>query len=236
VATQEPVAQPAVEPSAPQAPAIAKPAVVPAPTVNVVEHPIARHALTALRNRDTLPGQFRVFANQLLLVLAIEATRNLPTRDELVQTVSGSCVGRTMGKPVVLLSLDRHCLGLAHQVADLIPNVAIGTISLERVGNGSGFEPRLHLRNAPAFNTAHVVLFDPVVTTGLSAGMAVDFLHRSGATEITLLSFLISSVALERVQAARSGLTVWTAGVETEVDSRRGAFSSLGNFGERLYG
>src|SRR5580693_50087 len=81
----------------------------PPPTnIHVVEHPVAQHALTALRNKHTPTKQFRVFSNQLLVLMALEATRTLPTREELVETPADSHVARALGKPVIFLSLTRQ--------------------------------------------------------------------------------------------------------------------------------
>jgi len=204
--------------------------------VNVVEHPIAAHALTNLRSRQTAPEQFRTFSRQLLVLLALEASRTLPTRDEAVETGAGTCPGRVLAKPVVLLSLSRHALGLAHELASVIPDLVVGTISLGEGSNGQPFSPRLHLVNAPALSDARVILFAPVVATGLSASVALDLLRRSGASEVTLLSFLVSAIGLERVQGAWPELIVWTAAVDTEWDAKRGPRPGLGDFGERLYG
>jgi uracil phosphoribosyltransferase len=209
---------------------------VPAPVnVNVLAHPIARHALTALRNKHTPTKQFRMFSNQLLVMLAIEATRTLPTREEPVETPADSHLGAALGKPVVFLSLTRHGLGLAHSLADFIPGVSIGAISLGHGSSGQPLEPRLHLANAPLLTDARVILFDPVVGAGFSAGSALHLVRRSGASDITLLSFLISSPGLKRIQATIPGLTVWTAEIEQELDPKRGPLPGLGNFAERLY-
>jgi uracil phosphoribosyltransferase len=204
--------------------------------VNVVEHPVAQHALTALRNKDTLTKQFRMFSNQLMVLLAIEATRTLPLREEPVKTPAASHVGNALGKPVVFLSLTREGLGLAHTLADYIPEVSIGSITLDHGNTGKPNEPRLHLVNAPVLTEARVILFDPVVGAGFSAGSALHLIRCSGASDVSLLSFLISSPGLKRVQAAIPGLTVWTAAIEPELDARRGPLPGLGNFSERLYG
>jgi uracil phosphoribosyltransferase len=262
-------AAPAANPTTVSPPAVNPPAVAvskPMPNppaakkVNVAEHPLAQHALMALRNKHTAPAQFRRISNQLLVLLAIEATRSLPTRDDLVETATGAEVtsppwprspnarddaakshstthtGQVLAKPVVLLSLTRHGLGLAHNLTDLIPDLLVGTISLDRTGDNPGAEPRLHLINAPALGDARVILFDPVVATGASASQALNFLRRSGATDITLISFLVSFQGLSRVQTTLPDLAVWTAGIDNEWDSKRGSLAGLGNFGARLYG
>jgi uracil phosphoribosyltransferase len=209
----------------------------PPPTnINVAEHPVAQHALTSLRNKHTPSKQFRVYSNQLLVMLALEATRTLPTRAEPVETPADSHMGSALGKPVIFLSLTRQGLGLAHTLADFIPGMSIGSINMDYSGKGKLPEPRLHLVNAPMLSDARVIIFDPVVGAGFSASSALHLIHASGASDISLLSFLISFPGLKRIQAAIPGLTVWTAAIEQELDPKRGPLPGLGNFAERLYG
>ena len=137
--------------------------------VNVVEHSVAQHALTGLRNKHTATKQFREFSNQLLVLMAIDATRTLPTRSEAIETPADCHLGAVLDKPVIFLSLTRHGLGLAHGLADFIPEMSIGSINLDHSSKGKPLEPRLHLVNAPALNDAMVILFDPVVGSGFSA-------------------------------------------------------------------
>lgn len=226
-------------PSLPAAPVAPAPVIAAAPLAkknNVAEHPLAQHALTILRNKQTEPAQFRQISNQLLVLLALEATRNLPMRDEPVETRSNSHTGQVLAKPVIFLSVTRHGLGLAHNVADFFPGMLVGTVTLERKNENAAPEPRLHIVNAPALSDAKVILFDPVVTTGASATLALNFIRRSGATDVSLVSFLVSFAGLSRLQTALPDLTVWTAGIDHEWDSKKGPMPGLGNFAERLYG
>ena len=204
--------------------------------MHLAEHPLAQHALMALRNKHTAPAQFRQLCNQLLVLLTLEATRDLPTKDDLIETSSTTHTGRVLAKPVIFLSITRHGLGLAHNVADFFPGTLVGTVTLERKGDNPGVEPRLHIVNAPALSDARVILFDPVVASGMSASLALNFIRRSGAVDITLVSFLASFPGLSRLQTALPDLLVWTAGIDSEWDPKRGPMPGLGNFAERLYG
>jgi uracil phosphoribosyltransferase len=208
----------------------------PARKVNVTEHPIAQHALTVLRNKRTASAHFRVVSNQLLALLVLEATRSLPTRDESVETSAGSQSGRALVKPVVFLSLARHGLGLAHSMVEFFPDLQVGTITLEPGKEGQPPKPRLHLVNAPALSDARVILFDPIVSNGLSLGVALNLLRRSGATDISLLSFVVAFPEPGGIQAAFPDLTVWTVAVEDDAGANPGLKAGLGNFAERLYG
>ena len=204
--------------------------------VHVVEHPIAQHALTVLRNKHTLPEPFRRASHQLLAILAAEATRTLPLREEAIETPAADHVGRLIARPVVFLSLTRHGIGLAHDIAAVVPDISIGAISLERPHRDQPLEPRLSLVGAPPLDAVRVLLFEPVVSGGLSATLALKHLRGSGATDLALLSFVASAPGLDAVLADVPDLTVWTAAVDPEWDPKRGTLPGLGDFARRLYG
>ena len=201
--------------------------------VNVAAHPAAQHALSLLRSKPTQAWEFRTTCNQLLMLLAMDATRSLPLRDRTIETNHGAQPGHALAKPVVFLSVTRDGLGLSHTISDCLPGLLVGGISIERTPDHSGFQSRLHLPSAPALSDSRVILFDPVVSTAAAAGSALRLVRRLGATDISLLSFVISSQGLLRLQADYPELTVWTAAVDSAWDPKRHPTTLLGNFRER---
>lgn len=225
-------------------PAVAKPvesAVVVAPPspptkrTHLLAHPLASKALTTLRNRQTSPAQYRQSSSQLLTLLVLEATRTVITREQKVETAQGPHVGHLIARPIVFLSVARHGLGLAHNLAELFPDLTVGVVSLDRNADGTAIEPRLHISNAPALGDSSVILFDPVVASGASAQAASNLVRRSGATDITLVCFVASLPGLSRLQSANPELKVWAGGIDQELDAKRGPVPGIGNFTERLY-
>jgi len=207
---------------------------MPSSSIHVLDHPIARHALIALRDQHTTPKHIRYYSHQLLTLLTMEATRNLPTRSTTVEATYGVTTGDTLAKPVIFVSLNRYGLGLSHQVGDLIPDALVGSISLDH-SSERRVEPRLHLSNAPALHEARVIVFDPVVGSGLSAGIALSLLRRSGATDLTMMSFIMSSAGVPRVLAAAPEASLFTAAIDTEYDPKRGPLPGIGKFSHRFY-
>jgi len=203
--------------------------------LNVLDHPIALNALGALLHEGTPPEHFRPFSRQLLMLLVIESTRTLPVRGHTDEPlpVSGS---RGFGKRIIFLALSGHCLGLIHQVAEFIPDISVGLINLRRTENDTHGDSRLHLVNAPALRDACVILFNPVVSTGSSTNLALEFLHRSGAVDVRLLSFLVNAAGLERVLGKCPDLQIWAASIDRNWDLKQGPFPGFGDFGARLYG
>jgi uracil phosphoribosyltransferase len=203
-------------------------------SIHVLDHPIARHALIALRDQHTTPKHIRYYSHQLLTLLTIEATRNLPTRSTAVEATYGVATGEALSKPVIFISLNRHGLGLSHQVGDLIPDALVGSISLDN-STERRVEPRLHLSNAPALHEARVIVFDPVVGSGLSAGIALALLRRSGANDMTMMSFIMSSAGVPRILTAAPETALFTAAIDTEFDPKRGPLPGIGKFSHRFY-
>ncbi len=206
-----------------------------APTkIHVLDHGIARHAMTGLRDQQSSSQQVRYYSHQLLTLLMIEATRSLPTRSTSVEASYGLANGEILAKPTIFISLNRHGLGLSHQVGDMIPDILIGSISLDHSPEHR-VEPRLHLAHAPALQEAKVLLYDPVVGSGLSAGIALNLLRRSGAADLTLISFVVSSVGLPRIFTAAPEASVYCGAIDTEYDPKRGPLPGIGHYSQRLY-
>jgi uracil phosphoribosyltransferase len=208
---------------------------IPLARLRVAEHAAAQHALAVLLNRETSSWEFRTASNQLLILLAMEATRTVPLREQKIETGAESWVGHMLAKPVIFLPVTRDGLGLSHTLAECLPGMLVGSISLERTLDGSSYQPRLHLPGAPALGDCRVILFDPVVSTGAATGVALDLVHRLGATDVVLLSFMISAPGLERLQADYPGLMSWTASIAGATQAKQDTGAMLGNFRDRLF-
>jgi uracil phosphoribosyltransferase len=204
--------------------------------VNVIEHPLALSALTALRDKSTPPERFRMMSNLLLMLLTIEGMRDLPVRDRVINATDGASAGRVLGKPVLFISVNRSGLAPVHSIVDQIPNLLMGSISLERSGEKGALEPRLHFSAAPAMDNARVILFQPVVATGNSAAVALDLLRRGGASDMMLITYMVSFEGLNRVHDRFPEVPIWTGAIDSEWNSARGPMRGFGKFSERLFG
>lgn len=219
---------------APVEPTPAPLAVAASGAVHVVDHPAAQHALTVLHDKATEAYDFRAASNQLLVLLAVEATRSLPLKAAGEPTRGNRGPARSLAKSVVFLSITRDGLGLSHNLVDCLPGLLLGGISLERPEGGQR-QARLHLASAPALSDSRVILFDPMVGSGASAATALNLVHRLGATDVSLLSYVVSAAGLERLRQEFSRLSIWTAEVDEQWDIRRGSAAPFANFGSRLF-
>jgi uracil phosphoribosyltransferase len=153
--------------------------------VTVVEHPLAAHLLTELRDAATEPERFRHLARRLGTVLALEATRHLRTTPKTIQTPLVQAEGRRLDRPVVAVPILRAGLGLLDTVTDLLPDVRVGYAGLER--DEETLQPTSYYLKVPELRDASVLLLDPMLATGGSATFAAGLLKEHGAADITLV-------------------------------------------------
>ncbi len=207
----------------------------PATRVHIVDHPAAQHALTVLCNKNAGLYSVRASSNHLLVLLTLEATRSLPTRALRVETSRAPWEGVSLAKPIVLLAVSRDGLSLSHNLMECVPGLLVGSVTLNHPDGSQAPHARLHLASAPALRDCRVLLFDPVVQSGIAAGTALDLVRHLGATDISLLSYSISAQGLLRLQVASTDLNVWTAHVDSAWDGKRSPASVLGDLGTRLF-
>lgn len=203
-------------------------------TVTVVDHPLAAHLLTELRDTATEPERFRHVARRLATVLVLEATRGLQTAPVTVQTPLAATQGRRLERPVVAVPILRAGLGLLETVTDLLPDVRVGYAGLER--DEQTLQPTSYYLKVPELTQASVLLLDPMLATGGSAAFAVGLLKEHGATDIQLVCVVAAPEGVRRLAAEHPDVRVVTAALDEGLSDVGYIVPGLGDFGDRLFG
>jgi uracil phosphoribosyltransferase len=202
--------------------------------LTVVDHPLAGGMLTALRDAATPPPLFRLLAKRLSLVLALEATRTVPTAHRRVTTPLAETDGTVFAAPLVAVPILRAGLGMLEAVTDLFPEVAVGYLGLER--DHATFQPSTYYTKLPPLRDSWVLLLDPMLATGGSAAAACASLFAHDPARVTLLSVVAAPEGLERLAAEHPRLDVVTAAVDERLNDAAYIVPGLGDFGDRLFG
>jgi len=203
--------------------------------VHLVAHPIAQNALLLLRSTSTYPSRFRRLAERLSLLIAIEATRDLPTAQKTVQTPLEATVGEALSGDVVVVPVLRAGLVMAEAVLDLIPDARMGHVGLQR-NEETAIASQYYLKLPPISDTATVLVVDPMLATGGSACMALDLVRAAGGKRVRLLSIVAAPEGVTTVQAAYPDVPIFTAAVDRQLNDLKYILPGLGDFGDRLYG
>src|SRR5687768_11790831 len=128
--------------------------------VTVVNHPLAQHFLTILRDRSTGTPLFRETARRLAYLLVAEATSDLALHEKQIETPLEPMVGTTLGKPIVVVAVFRAGLGLVDAAVDLLPNARIGYAGVQR--NEETAEPMEYYTKFPPMADARVLILEPM--------------------------------------------------------------------------
>src|SRR5215216_4966408 len=128
--------------------------------------------LTALRDASTPPPLFRLLTKRLSLVLAVEATRGVPTAARTVTTPLAETEGTAFAAPLVAVPILRAGLGMLEAVTELFPEVAVGYLGLER--DHATFQPSTYYSKLPDIGGSYVLVLDPMLATGGSGSAATS--------------------------------------------------------------
>ncbi len=204
--------------------------------LHVLDHPLAHHVVTHLRDRTTKPATFRTLCYQISLLLAIEATRDFALEEKPVETPLETIVGRVLAhQPLVLVPILRAGLGMVQPFLDVFPDVSVGYVGLER-DHVTAVARSYYCKLPPLTGSSRVLLVDPMLATGGSAVQAIEVLRAHGAVNISLVSIVSSPEGVARVHQNHPGLPIFTAALDRELDPRKYILPGLGDFGDRLYG
>ena len=200
----------------------------------VLDHPLAAHVLTHLRDRTTKPATFRTLCQQIGLMLALEATRDLPLVAKSIETPLEFMASPVLGRGLVIVPILRAGLGLLQPYLDLFPEVSVGYVGLER--DHATAVSRSYYCKLPPVAGQRVLCVDPMLATGGSAVQALDALKAAGATDLRLVCIVSAPEGLAAVEAAHPDVLILTAAIDRQLNASRYILPGLGDFGDRLYG
>jgi uracil phosphoribosyltransferase len=203
-------------------------------TLTIVDHPLAQHLLTQLRDATTPPPVFRTLAKRLTIAIVLEAVRGLPTVDVEVNTPLEPAAGRLISPDLVAVPILRAGLGMLEAVAELFPEVSVGYIGLER--DDATLTPTSYYEKLPPVVGRHVLLLDPMLATGGSASAACSSIATKGAAEIRFVSVVAAPQGVAKLERDHPDVPVFTASLDRDLNDRGYILPGLGDFGDRLFG
>ena len=203
--------------------------------LHVVKHPLIEDSLARLRDSTTPSDEFRRMARRVSLLVAAEATRDLPLGDTIVETPLEVVTVHTVATRVVAVPVLRAGLGMLEAFLDLVPQAQVGYFGLER--NEETAAARRYYEKVPRdLANAIVFLLDPMLATGGSAALAVDGLRGLGARQVRLLSIVAAPEGVDHLARTVPDAAIYTAALDRELNAKKYILPGLGDFGDRLFG
>jgi len=204
--------------------------------VRVFDHPLIQHKLTILRDRRTGHKEFRELVEEVAMLMAFEATSDLPIRTVEVSTPLATARGATIaGREIAVVPILRAGLPMEAGILRLIPTARVGHVGIYR--DPASLEPHTYYCKLPSDIAERLVLVvDPMLATGGSAVEAIGLLKARGARVVRLMVLIAAPEGVRRVQEGHPDVDIYTAAVDERLDDHGYILPGLGDAGDRLYG
>jgi uracil phosphoribosyltransferase len=208
--------------------------------VHVADHPLVAHKLTTLRDVRTDSPTFRRLADELVTLLAYEATRGIRVESVEVTTPVATTMGVKLADPrPLVVPILRAGLGMLDGMVRLLPTAEVGFLGMIR--DEHTLQVSTYADRVPLDLTGRQVFaLDPMLATGGTLSDAIDLLLARGATDVTAICLLAAPEGVNRLRAAYDGrpveVSVVTAGLDERLNEKGYIVPGLGDAGDRLYG
>lgn len=204
--------------------------------LTVVDHPLVAHKITLLRDIATGPEQFRSLCQEITLLTAYEALRDLPvTTTEVVTPITTAQAWTLAGPAPAVVGILRAGLVMVEAILTLLPHAPVGHIGLYR--DPETTQPVQYYRKLPVDVAERPVLVvDPMLATGGSAAHAITQLKEAGCRDIRLLSIIGCPEGVATVTGAHADVRIIVAALDPGLNEHAYIVPGLGDAGDRIYG
>ncbi len=203
--------------------------------LTVCEHPIIADRLGRMREKTCPAAKFREYLNEISKFLVYEAIRDFGLEDTQIQTPLEPMQAQRLkeGSPV-LISILRAGNGLLNGALEVLPEARVGFLGMYR--DEETLTPVEYYANIPSdLQSAPVFVLDPMLATGHSALMALEYLRGRGAEKLKLITLVSAPEGVKTVSEKFKDLPIFTAALDRELNEKGYILPGLGDAGDRIF-
>jgi uracil phosphoribosyltransferase len=204
----------------------------------LADHPLVTHKLTLLRDESTDTATFRILTDELVTLLAYEATREIRVSEVSVTTPVGLATGLRLSDPKPLIvPVLRAGIGMLSGMTRLLPMASVGFVGMVR--DEESLVASTYANRLPArLDGREVFVLDPMLATGGTLLTVVSSLCDRGATAVTAICLLAAPEGLAKLDEAfpDDSVRVITGAIDDRLNDKGYIVPGLGDAGDRLFG
>ncbi len=206
--------------------------------VIVADHPLITHKLTVLSDKNPPSPVFRQLVEELVTLLAYEATRDVRVERIEIETPVTRANGVRLSRPrPIIVPILRAGLGMLEGIIKLLPTAQVGFLGIKR--DEETLEPHTYANRLPEdLNGRQVYIVDPMLATGGTLIDSIDYVFERGATEVTAICLIGAPEGVEAVRAhvGDKNVTLVLGALDEKLNEVGYIVPGLGDAGDRLYG
>lgn len=199
------------------------------------QHPLVKHKLSRLRDKNTEPKKFRELTREIAALLAYEATADLAVLPRELETPLEKMTGHELKEKIGLVPILRAGLGLVEGFWELMPSAEVWHIGLYR--DEETLRPVEYYNKLPLEPTVSVCLIlDPMLATGGSATATAEVLKKWGVKKIKFVGLIAAPEGIKAMQTAHPDIDIYIAAIDDHLNEHAYIVPGLGDAGDRQFG
>ncbi len=205
--------------------------------VHEIKHPLIQHKLGLMRKNGISTKHFRELAGEVGNLLTYEATRNLETEVQEIESWTGESldVDVIKGKKITVVPILRAGLGMLDGVLQLIPSAKVSVVGLYR--DEETLEPVPYFEKLVGdIENITALIIDPMLATGGTLIATLDMLKKAGCRNIKGLFLVASPEGIEKVIQSHPDIEIYTASIDHGLNEQGYILPGLGDAGDKIFG
>ncbi len=204
--------------------------------VFVEDHPLIKHKLGLMRQKDISTKDFRDLSGEVARLLTYEATKNLVTEKKTIEGWAGTVeIEEIKGKKITIVPILRAGLGMMDGVFDLIPSARVSVVGFYR--NEETLKPvQYYVKMTSSMEERIALILDPMLATGGTLIATIDLLKKAGCKTIKGLFLVAAPEGLAKVTEKHPDVDIYVAAVDDCLNEIGYILPGLGDAGDKIFG
>lgn len=203
-------------------------------TLHVINHPVATHALTILRDKNSTIPQFRDACNSVVPCVIYEATKNFELIDRPISTPVCDTIGKDMKNDVVVIPILRAGISMLPSTLAFLPFAKVGYFGMVR--DEKTAEASTYYNKVPKIEGADVLVIDPMLATGGSSAYVIEELLKQNPKSLSLCSIVAAPEGAKTLNEKFPNVNIYTLALDEKLNEKKYIVPGLGDFGDRFHG
>jgi uracil phosphoribosyltransferase len=205
-------------------------------TVFVEDHPLIKHKLGLMRQKDISTKDFRDLSSEVARLLTNEATKNLVTETKVIEGWAGKVeVEKIKGKKITVVPILRAGIGMMDGVFDLIPSAKVSVVGFYR--DEETLKPvQYYVKTASVMKERIALILDPMLATGGTLIATIDLLKEAGCKTIKGLFLVAAPEGIAKVEQKHPDVDIYVASVDECLNDIGYILPGLGDAGDKIFG
>lgn len=203
--------------------------------VVVLDHPAVADRLARIRDKTTPVPVFRKLVEEVGAFLAYEATRELPLREERIETPLTETTARRFAAKPIVAPILRAGLGLLPGFLQVVDDAVVAHLGFYR--DPQSLEAVPYYANVPPdLGGRRVFVLDPMLATGNSGVAALNALVERGAKDLTFICLIAAPEGIANMHGAHPSVSIVTCAIDAKLNDHGYIVPGLGDAGDRMFG